>query len=125
MEIVSPWMLYWWTRLDVVHGPGVKIFCSLCFLVAAALCVLTAITWANDDLEAVPKGLKKAVKWTFIVCTVTFLSTCTARCVLPTKQDAAMIYVIPKLANSKVIQEEAGEVYKMAKDALRAGLPKD
>ncbi len=47
----------------------------------------------------------------FVVCVI-------LHSLVPTKEEAAMIYVVPKLTNSEQLQKEAGEIYIIAKDYM-------
>jgi hypothetical protein len=64
-------------------------------------------------------GLKSTVLFKSLC--VGFISLC-LWCLIPSQKDAAMIWVIPKLAtveNVELLQGEAAEIYKLAKQALK------
>ena len=115
MEIINPWVLYLWTRLDV-FGIGFGLICTILLVLNVIWLPLSQ----DMDCREFYGFVKKYIKWT-ILLPVFGLLLCG---LLPSKKDMAMIYVVPKLANSQVLQQEAGDIYKMAKTALQEYLPK-
>ena len=117
MEIISAWELYLWTRLD-----GLNII----FKLLAIMSVIGVIIylWASlpiyecDGGEATKKWLRHW--WKIVVPAVLFVMIFV---LLPTKKDMAMIYVIPKIMNNEHIRQEAGEIYTIAKEAMKEYLP--
>jgi hypothetical protein len=65
------------------------------------------------------KNAMKIFKGAFVVFLFGTLVTVT----IPNKKDAAIIYVIPAIANNENIQEEAKELYDFAKAAMKEYLP--
>lgn len=113
MEVISPLFLYLWTRLDTLHH-----FFGGC----VAILVISAVIFAFVSF-VVYEG-KKPI-------TITYLKRCVAGLIIigilgviiPTSKDAAIIYVIPKIANNENLQKEAGELYLYAKKAMKEMLP--
>ena len=111
MEVISVWELYLWTRLDnltvmltvVVVGLGFSLFMSAVFITIDGV-------WEKYTNKYIAGCLIISVFMVGLVLT-------------PTTKQAAMIYVIPKITNNEHIQNEASEIYTMAKDALKEYLP--
>ncbi len=116
MEIISAWELYLWTRLDAVRGMlwGISLFLGV-GLYGYTLGLGYCCGWYNDHT-------KRFLVW-LVVIVMFFSFSMIARALVPTQKDMAMIYVIPKIANSETIQNEASEIYTMAKDAIKEYLP--
>jgi hypothetical protein len=134
MEVISAWELYLWTRLDgiisllsgwttfaiIVLALGV-IFCAI----GRVMCASWLVDYPSDTI--VKKRLyfcdaffKSKLVWIGGVFVVV-LSILTA--FIPTKKDVAIIFILPKIANNQTIQQEAGEIYSIAKEALRELVP--
>lgn len=113
MEVINPWFLYLWTRLDALNfifgfGGGMLLLAHLFYIPVWGECAVetepTVIKWFKRTLSA------------SIIMILLFVA-------IPTKKDAAVIYIIPKIVNNETIQQEAGELYKIAKDALKESFP--
>lgn len=122
MEIISPWMLYLWTRLDVLN----IVLGALSIL---GLCSTILYPPIIHDCVGVPDQKFHYKVWKYIT-TITLFSLLVF-ILLPSKKDAALIYVVTKIVNNPTIQQEAGkvygefgELYTIAKEALIESLPK-
>jgi len=76
-------------------------------------------------------AVKRAFKITLISFIIVFSLKCFctgASVLLPTRNEAAVIYIVPKVLNSELVQkdipEEAREMYKLSKDWLRGMVEK-
>ena len=107
MEIISAWDLYLWTRLDGLQ---------------AAFVTLTILSGVGALIAVIAVCVVEAnKKWLWAV--LLFLCFLSGLVLTPSSKDMAMIYVIPKIMNNENIQNEASEIYTMAKDALKEYLP--
>jgi hypothetical protein len=116
--MISPWTIYWVTRLDRLN--------TLAGLTAAAAVVVAtaaAFTWFMlVDTMSVERALAaKVLKAALPVALVAMLAACS----IPTTKEMSAILVIPKIVNNEKVQEEAGELYSLAKDYLRQQVGKD
>ncbi len=132
--MISAWELYLWTRLDslswfftvmptilgIVYG--VKFLGALMNkdVYSGASCeegkekyALACAFFTSKYIQAVP----------FIIAAMFFLSI-----LIPSKKDMAMIWIVPQLAtveNAELLQGEAAEIYKLAKEALTEAVKPD
>lgn len=113
--------LYLWTRLDgVLFVFGfVAVVSGILAMFAGCGCAATAETYGtdSDDFKSIVTVFKKLL----LVC----LITTTVAILIPSKKDAALIYVVPTLAKSETIQEVAKatpEITKLGLDVLKETL---
>lgn len=113
--------LYLWTRLDAVlfvFGFA-AVVSGVLALLAGCGCAATGETYGTDSDDF--KNIFIVFKKFLLVCLIT-----TAIAVLiPSKKDAALIYVVPTLAKSETIQEVAKatpEITKLGLDVLKETL---
>lgn len=110
--------MYLWTRLDAVGGLAQAV-AVLTFMGAAISLLLSfdpppLFLEKNEEaeLKTRAKGIcKRLFAVAFVACAVAVL--------LPSKRDAAMIYVVPKLDNSEVIKRDIPDIYNMAIERLK------
>lgn len=104
--------IYLWTRLNIL----------LCFsIISICICIVSlgAIAAYPDELEQQTKR-----RWIRNLSITLILSLLFA-VLIPSKRDAAMIYVIPKMAQSETfteISKNTPEITKLALDALKETL---
>lgn len=110
--MISPWEIYWVLQLDTI-GTAASI-ASFIGLVALPF------VWGFAVIEI-------RERWAHIVAgavSLLWLVAIGAAVFLPSTKTAAAMLVIPAIANNERVQKEAGELYGLAKDALkRAGAP--
>jgi hypothetical protein len=105
--------IYLWTRLDVIQtvfGVSVLVF-GACLVVCTIVYVLSLMEDAEEATKLAKHGIKLCTLWLFIFL-VPFIFA-------PSSKDFAMMYVIPKIANSKVIQQDLPDIYEMAINGLK------
>jgi hypothetical protein len=112
---MSWWMLYLWTRLDIVFG-----FSILGFIVSAlaSFWLLMLANWGYDEEKTFAKRFYKIP---LSILIVSFLSLL----LVPSKDDMALIYVVPKMAQSetfKHIAESTPEITKLGLEVLQKEL---
>ena len=114
-------MIYIWTRLDpilisVVIGTIVSgIVGSLCSVGYSV--ERSTYSGETDDAKLFKQIVKKCFP-IFVVCLLLWVF-------VPSKKDAAMIYIIPKMAQSETfnaISKETPEITKLALEALKETL---
>lgn len=107
MEIISAWEIYWVLQLDTI-GAAAEISSFLGVFImpfVAGFLVCEVKTW-----PAYVASAALIAAWLVVTAVAVFL---------PSTKTAAAMFVIPKIANSEVIQAEAGELYELAKQAMR------
>lgn len=118
---MSAWLIYIWTRLDPILVAAVigtlvsgviSAFCSICYTIE-----LSTYSEETDDAKLCKQIVKK--------CFPVFVVGLLLWVFVPSQKDAAMIYVIPKMAQSETfnaISKETPEITKLALEALKETL---
>jgi len=124
---MSGWEIYLITRLDALQGAAVlvAIVAGVAFLLCGFFTTLDISgSYTDGDKENV--HLRMMRTWTRTLCIVALSATSIA-VVTPTSREMAAIIILPKIANSETVQNEAREIYDLAKEWLRnaagAGAP--
>ena len=111
---MSPWTLYQITRCDVVLNVSIAV--AVTALASGVLACIAAIGQAGvDQLEAFPPWLSPLVRKLAFVLAFSLA----VACVTPTTNQMAAIVVIPAIVNSETVQEEASELYGLAKTWMK------
>lgn len=113
---MSWWMIYLWTRLNVVID--FSMFLMILSMIGLAISI-GGLLLAFDDKEKA--FFKKGIKPCLVVLIVSFLSVL----LVPNKDDMALIYVVPKMAQSetfKHITESTPEITKLGLEVLQKEL---
>ena len=105
MEI-TPLTIYIWQLAD-----GLKNACGGLSFLCAVLAVIVFAIACKEDWPRVALGAAGIFACTIILAAMSVL--------LPSSKTIAMMYVIPKMADSEVIKKDVPEMYEMAKEALR------
>lgn len=114
-------MIYLWTRLDPILAA--VIIGTIASGLLGALCSIgysveiSTYSGETDDAKFCKQIVKKCFP-VFVVCALLWVF-------VPSQKDAAMIYVIPKMAQSETfnaISKETPEITKLALDALKETL---
>ena len=113
---MSGWLIYIWTRLNYINA---------FFLLAFAGCILLAFVngmcATNEHDKKESEELEKTAKKHFIRSLIPIIFFC----LMPSQKEAAMIYVIPQMAQSETfnaISKETPEITKLALEALKETL---
>ena len=108
--------IYLWTRLNYING--FFILLAVGFLAVAFVYVLIASeTYDDEEQRGFYKKTQKFVLFS--------LFPIIAFCFTPSQKEAAMIYIIPKMAQSETfnaISKETPEITKLALEALKETL---
>lgn len=108
--------IYFWTRLDII----LFIFVLLTIISLIGLGVVLAHSQMIEMTQ--DEGTKD--RWIRNLL-ITFIISLTVAVLIPSKRDAAMIYIIPKMAQSETFKEISNntpEITKLAIDALKETL---
>lgn len=106
--MITAWQIYWVMQLDTIG--------TVATLLAFAAFMLTVFVWAAYADDAIESPVAPSL------LTLPFLAFTTVATFLPSTKTAAAMIVLPAVANaatSETVQREAGELYGIAKDALR------
>ena len=79
-------------------------------------------TELDYELNNSEDSMKRALKRIFKISTIILLTTVLLKCFIPTTAEACLIYTLPKIANSNVVQNEVPEainnIFKLANKCL-------
>ena len=110
------WQVYLWTRVEAVH----IVLLFIATASAVGYLFLKIFQIINEDLEDEGSAslLGKYARKCFVVMLIftPFALAC------PSRNDFALIYVLPKIANSTVMQKDVPEVYDLAVKQLKGML---
>ena len=108
--------IYSWTRLDII----LFIFVLLTVMSLIGL----GVVLAHSEMIEMTQSKKIKNKWIKNLF-ITFIISLIAIVLIPSKKDAAMVYIIPKMAQSETfteISKNTPEITKLAIDALKETL---
>lgn len=121
MEI-TPLTIYLWQLADNVKAAG-ALACALITIGAIIHLVWGGMTLDSCPNEEQTERARSALKIgrRLIIALAALLSL---SCLLPSSNTIAMMVVIPKIADSKVIQQDVPDLYNTAVEALKDQLKK-
>lgn len=105
--------IYLWTRLDIISF----IFVLLTIISLIGL----GVVFAHSQMIEMTQDEGTKDRWIRNLV-ITLIISITAIILIPSKRDAAMIYIIPKMAQSETFKEISAntpEITKLAIDALK------
>ena len=114
-------LVYWITRLDmlaeIITIALVLSALITCGIGAGVLAIQFDFELVVDD-NHITRFLKRLFKTSIIVLVITTL----LKCFIPTTGEACLIYALPKIANSNVVQNEVPDainnIFKIANKCL-------
>lgn len=122
--MITAWQIYWVMQLDsigcfVFAAFVISLVCGGCaFLFAAIHAGDDHWSWNCDRIGQRQDFRRTLYRWGRLAIAASLVCGLAAALIPSTKTAAAMI-VIPAVANNEAIQHEAGDLYGIAKDALR------
>ena len=108
---IDPWTLYWITRLDYV--PHFLTFIIIMFVVL----MFGSILYGCYQCENGQKWPRRSTFGMFSSIVGASLMMI-VMCLTPTTKEMGAILIVPTVVNNENVQEEVGELYKLAKDWL-------
>lgn len=126
--MITPWEIYWVLQLDSIIAAAVLIavvsgvVAAITSIVSLVLAADNPDGWYSEMLKSdVIRNNKRAPvlrKAAFRILVFLFLPSFVLATLLPSTSTAAAMIVAPKIINSPTVQHEAGDLYKLAKQAL-------
>lgn len=108
--MITSWELYWITRLDGILNASIGV-AVLGFVVA----LFSSLVLFIEEKEKARPWIKRGFITGFLFGAIAVL--------IPSSKEMAAILVLPKIANSQLIQQkipqEAAELYTMAKEWMK------
>jgi len=114
--VITPWEIYWVLQLDSI---GFALFGVA--IMSGFGCIFAAIAWsiAADPDVGMPALMRPFRRLTLYILPIIFIVAFIGNALLPSTKTAAAMIVVPQIVNSPTIQREAGDLYNLAKQALR------
>lgn len=121
---ITPELIYGITRLDAAHSvltaiTALAVLVGLLCLLGVVVCTIERLTSGDDAYNI--GVFKLAARW-LLISSLVLVCVVTAKVCLPTTNEMAMIYVVPKIVNANFVQEDlpkdAREIYDLAKQAV-------
>ena len=112
-------LVYWITRLDILKETTTALL-VLSSLIVGGVGIRRLAMEFEDELQGdnTKKVLNKILKPSAIILLITVL----LKCFIPTTGEACLIYALPKIANSNVVQNEVPDainnIFKLANKCL-------
>lgn len=121
---ISAWEIYWVLQLDSISA-------ALSFLSAGGIMIAVALTiWnglsrldtsefpllCNEDERKAAWASRAAIRRTLLAISLPLFAI---NAFVPSSKTMAAVIVVPAIANNDAIKREAGELYQLAKEALR------
>jgi len=118
--MITPWEIYWVLQLDAIKC-ALALGCVAC--TAWTIVAFTGMTIRylgnydekKNDRDAWLSGKRHYMR-TVVPAAVALLAMAI---LLPSTKTSAAMVVVPQIVNSPTIQHEAGDLYTLAKQALR------
>lgn len=124
MEITGS-TIYWITRMDGIHDFLIGLCIITGILAVLSLIILFSTFMACEGKEEFHKAMELELR-AFLIGIVLFVVFFLASVFIPTTKEMALIKVLPAISNSRFVSEElpkeAGEIYMLAKEALKEKL---
>lgn len=124
MEITGS-TIYWITRMDGIHDFLIGLCIITGILAVLSLIILFSTFMACEGKEEFHTAIKLELR-AFFISIVLFVVFFLASVFIPTTREMALIKVLPAISNSRFVSEElpkeAGEIYMLAKEALKEKL---
>lgn len=117
---ITPLTIYLWQLADVIRDafgfPAIVL--SLLSLIGAVIwAVLPREEWDDEESKRRFNRIRWAITFISLVCSAGYV-------LIPSSKTIAMMVVIPKIAESKVIQKDLPDIYNAAIQALKDQLQK-
>lgn len=110
---MDAWTIYWILQLDSINSAFGTI-ALISGIASSSAFVFSGIVWLNQEEQAakIIRKFSYRAAWIFAI-------TIASGALIPSTKTAAAMVVIPAIANNETIRNEAADLYKLAKDALR------
>lgn len=105
---MNPWLIYAFGQVDNVRE--VLGMTAMCVGVAGGM----IITFSPLEGNGVPRSVRNAIVAAVLAGLVALA--------LPSSRTIALMYVLPRVADSEAIQRDVPELYRLAVDALKSEL---
>lgn len=127
--MITPWEIYWVLQLDSINA-AITFFAFIAALVGGVALIASAFCQFDSDPDAwcaesnkqiAARNKLRAPRLFGVAWRVLLFAAAPAWVIatfLPSTSTAAAMIIAPKIINSPTVQHEAGDLYKLAKQAL-------
>lgn len=105
---MTEWQIYLWTRLDSIHGLtlGATIWAVFIFMISGIILMVESGSLGDkDNFDRAKLWVLRSVIAMAVFATITVM--------IPTTQEAAAIYLLPKIANRSELQQIPDKTLKL------------
>ena len=125
MEI-SPFTVYLWQQADSIIAASSSGY----VFTAGFVCAISGIAfiasrpefYLNDSSINEIRLLHSVLRRVFLISSSLLALAATISTLMPTSKTIAMMYAVPAIVNSKVVQEDLPEIYQMGVNSLKEQL---
>ena len=115
--MISAWEVYLFTRLDAIHViAGAAIVMAAIGLLLFGIHYLFEDMWERDDDNKEKKKTVKTIK-RLVAVAISGLLVCV---IIPSTKEAAVIYLLPKIANNEQVQKVPENFVKLLNTKMEA-----
>lgn len=115
--MISAWEVYLFTRLDAIHViAGAAIVMAAIGLLLFGIHYLFEDMWERDDDNKEKKKTVKTIK-RLVAVAISGLLVCV---IIPSTKEAAVIYLLPKIANNEQVQKMPENFVKLLNTKMEA-----
>ena len=123
-EVISPWTIYWIMQLDTILGAvivlavvsGVSLGCFV--LIGTFNASASKVCPEMESSKKEARAAATCFRMTKLISPF-FVIFFLAGVLTPNAKTVAAMILIPAIANNETVQNEASEIYQLAKDGLR------
>jgi len=123
---ISPFTVYLWQQADSIiaacSGGYVFILGFVCVLACIAFVITKPEFNSSDKNKDMIGHLNSILKRVFLGSSSLLVLAATVSTLMPTSKTIAMMYAVPTIVNSKVVQEDLPEIYQMGINSLKGQL---
>ena len=129
-EVISAWDVYWVMQLDSISVliSGLlavsAVVCAGLFLVQAVHAGEDCWSWNEGSIQE-RKEFRRTIRGHGARALVAAMFFALASALTPSSKTVAAMLILPAIANNETIQREAGDLYGLAKEALREAVGGD
>ena len=115
--MISAWEVYLFTRLDAVEGLCVfMVFTGLCAMIPLIIAYFAAEMHELEDDDKVKVRFIKWIKRSLALIAASVLIAS----IVPNTKEAAVIYLLPKIANNEQVQKVPENFVKLLNTKMEA-----
>lgn len=115
--MISAWEVYLFTRLDAIHViAGAAIVMAAIGLLLFGIHYFFEDMWERDDDNKEKKKTVKTIK-RLVAVAISGLLVCV---IIPSTKEAAVIYLLPKIANNEQVQKMPENFVKLLNTKMEA-----